>query len=273
MSTATIKKITIYPIKGCRGYDLNTSGITGMGLAGDREFTILRDQQRAGQKQVPELIHLSAEPMPGSGRLKLGYPGRPDFELDPKLGINADAITVYTMQVPVIDMGDEVANWLSTSFGVPVRLARVQAAVDWLLPLDEFAPVNGKKQSKFVDAAPILLTSLDSLQDLNARLEVAVPMNRFRANIVIEGLAPYQEDDITRFNFPGTSLGRVTVCERCIVTTTDQDTGVRAKEPLRTLSKYRKRKQHYAGGIMFGMYLVPETTGIISVGDPLTLTR
>ena len=119
-----------------------------------------------------------------------------------------------------------------------------------------------------MDAAPILLASQASLDDLNSRLKTPVPMNRFRPNIVIEGCEAFEEDERPEFRFPDIILRRVTVCERCIVTTMDQQTGTRDKEPLNTLSRYRRRSENYAGGIMFGIYLTGGE-GRISTGDQL----
>ncbi|MEO2178343.1 MAG: MOSC N-terminal beta barrel domain-containing protein [bacterium] len=261
-----VSKLTIYPVKGCRGYSLTETRVTPMGLVGDREFTVLLDGERAGQKQILELIHLSAKWI-GDHELLLGYPGKSDFELPTELGSPSADVDIYSKKIPTLDMGDEVAAWLSDAFEKTVRLVRAREAYDWFLPLKEFSGVHGQKQTKFIDAAPILLTNQSSLDDLCQRMDAPIPMNRFRPNIVVSDLEAYREDDLPAFNFPRLTLNRVTVCERCIVTTTDQNTGGRAKEPLRTLGKYRKRKNDYAGGIMFGIYLTPDSDGDISVGD------
>jgi uncharacterized protein YcbX len=50
-----------------------------------------------------------------------------------------------------------------------------------------------------------------------------------------------------------------------VVTTTDQATGVRGREPLRTLAAHRR----VDGKLVFGQNLVPLTTGTIRVGDPV----
>ena len=127
--------------------------------------------------------------------------------------------------------------------------------------------MHGQKQAKFVDAAPILLTNQNSLKDLNERLTIDVPMERFRANIVVSGLAAYEEDQQQNYRAADVLLTRVTVCERCIVTTMDQQDGTMKKEPLKTLSKYRKRANDYAGGIVFGSYLTTQDAGRLNVGD------
>ncbi|MBV1877346.1 MAG: MOSC domain-containing protein [Pseudomonadales bacterium] len=282
-SRSQIEAITIYPIKGCRGQNLPSVAVTEMGLMGDREFTLIVAGQRANQKQVPLLYNLRAE-WQSKDQLALGFPGKNEFMLDtgvrPGPTSQSFNLSIHTKFVETLDMGDEVANWLTAAMQVDVRLVRASKANKWFIPLPEFAPVHDKNQTKFVDAAPVLLTNQNSLLDLNQRIEqyaddqangsTTITMDRFRANIVVSGLTAYQEDNISQFRFPRLSLKYVTVCERCIVTTTNQQTGVQGKEPLRTLSKIRKRKHHYAGGLMFGVYVIAEGQGIISLGDELS---
>jgi uncharacterized protein YcbX len=272
---ASVSRIVIYPIKGCRGQVLESVEVTEMGLVGDREFAVVLDGQRANQKQLPLLYQLSAQWV-GEHSLVLSFPNAEAFTLDARLGTSCEAVDIYSKQVPVLDMGGEVADWLSGVLQGAVRLVRIAQPVKWFFPLEEFSQIHDKDQSKFIDVAPVLLANQNSLDDLNDKISVAhetpaLSMDRFRANIIVSGLTPYLEDELPVFDFPHLSLSRVAVCERCIVTTTDPETGVRGKEPLRTLSQYRKRKNDYAGGIMFGIYLVPEAKGTISVGDVLGL--
>ena len=270
MSYPVVTDLLLYPIKGCRGYTVDRVKVTSMGLLGDREFTVTKNGERANQKQVASLMHLSAI-WSSSNHLELNFPGCESYELDCALNSNLESsqIKVYGNDWPILDMGDEVAQWLTHALGDDVRLIKTNGAAPWFLPVPEFNGVHGKLQTKFVDAAPLLLTSGDSLVDLNSRLEKALPMNRFRPNIVIEGLEAYREDELQVFQFGSVELDRVAVCERCIVTTTDQETGEMAKEPLRTLSKYRKRADGYAGGIMFGIYLTANADGEISIGESM----
>lgn len=270
---ASVSSIVIYPIKGCRGQVLESVEVTEMGLVGDREFTVLLNGQRVNQKQLPLLYQLSAQWI-GEHSLVLSFPDAEALMLDTRLGTPREAVDIYSKKRPVLDMGDEVADWLSGVLQVAVRLVRAAQPVKWFFPLEGFSQVQDKDQSKFIDAAPVLLTNQNSLDDLNDKIKVAhespaLSMDRFRANIVVSGLAPYLEDELPVFDFPNLGLSRVEVCERCIVTTIDPESGVGGKEPLRTLSQYRKRKNDYAGGIMFGIYLVPAAKGTISLGDPL----
>jgi len=52
-------------------------------------------------------------------------------------------------------------------------------------------------------------------------------------------------------------------CERCVITTIDQETGERGREPLRVLARFRNIDQ----GLLFGVYLAAEAPGRLAVGD------
>jgi uncharacterized protein YcbX len=175
--------------------------------------------------------------------------------------------------VAVVDQGDEIAALLSDALGRELRVAAMKDTFQRVAPLEEFALVDGTAQSRFVDIAPLLVTNLASLADLNGRLEQPVPMNRFRPNVVIEGLDAYGEDEIVTIEGDGFELARATHCERCATTCTDQETGARATEPLATLKSYRHRENGYAGGVMFGAYMAVRGEGTIRVGDELKVTR
>jgi uncharacterized protein YcbX len=137
---------------------------------------------------------------------------------------------------------------------------------DTVRPADpEYAPAGTRVS--FADGFPFLLISEESLADLNRRLADPLPMNRFRPNLVVAGAEPYAEDGWDRIEIGGVRLRMVKPCARCVVTTTDQTTAQRGKEPLRTLATYRKVE----GEVMFGQNVVPEGRGHLRVGDQLLL--
>jgi uncharacterized protein YcbX len=115
----------------------------------------------------------------------------------------------------------------------------------------------------FADAFPLLLISQASLDDLNSKLAVPVPMNRFRPNIVISGCNTFDEDKWKEIRVGETVFYVIKPCARCVTTTVDQTTGVQGKEPLATLSKYRK----VDGQVLFGQNVIPEKRGMLRVGD------
>ena len=94
-------------------------------------------------------------------------------------------------------------------------------------------------------------------------------LDRFRPNIVVAGCVPYAEDGWSRIEIAGISFRLAKPCARCIITTTDQTTGERGVEPLRTLATYRRD----GNKVLFGWNLVHEGRGTIAVGDPVRIVE
>jgi uncharacterized protein YcbX len=115
----------------------------------------------------------------------------------------------------------------------------------------------------FADGYPFLVISEASLSDLNSRLETPLVMERFRPNIVVSGVPAYAEDTFRHVRFGEVGFRAVKRCDRCSVTTIDPETGARGKEPLRTLATYRRED----GKVWFGMNLIHDAEGTLSVGD------
>lgn len=271
MSEITVSDLLIYPIKGAQGVSVKSAEFTTEGLVGDRVFTITRDGKRVAQKQIPALKYLRVTGCKQG--LELHYPGEEAFLLTVDSSSPGEPLMSITRTIETLDMGDAAASWLSRCLQATVRLVKALGPDPLPIPLAEFKLIDGLKQSKFVDIAPVLLTNEASLFDLNTRLSEPVLMNRFRPNLVVSGLQPYQEDQIRYLAFPTMRLEAMVACERCAVTTFSQETDVASKEPLRTLSRYRRRKNDYAGGVMFGTYLASPGKGAISVGDQVILAN
>ena len=77
---------------------------------------------------------------------------------------------------------------VSDILGVPVTLVR--------MPSQGRAISDSRADGhvSFADGFPYLLANMQSLHDLNQRLEDPVTMQHFRANIVIDGEKAYQEE-------------------------------------------------------------------------------
>jgi uncharacterized protein YcbX len=115
----------------------------------------------------------------------------------------------------------------------------------------------------------LLLISRESLDDLNSKLAIPVGMNRFRPNMVVSGCGPFDEDNWTSIKINDISLRVIQACSRCSVPTVDPATGVlTGPEPIHTLSSYRKRDD---GEVYFGINMAPDSTGLISVGDAVSV--
>ena len=119
----------------------------------------------------------------------------------------------------------------------------------------------------FADGYPILLANSASLNDLNSKLSSPIEMNRFRPNIVVDGNLPFAEDNWKRIKIGDVSFKVAKKCARCHVININQDTGLSSKEPLKTLSTFRKE----GNKVNFGINLIPESTGIIHDKDSVVI--
>ncbi len=237
MATARITGLYIYPVKSCGGISLTRAQLLGTGLDGDRRWLIVDTRGRfLTQRELPAmaLIGTAAE----GSRLRLSAPGLPDFEADAAKGGERMCVKVWNDECWGIDAGAAAGEWLSRFLGRELRLVSFDATA----PRDCEQGWLGDVQATtmFADAYPLLLISESSLADLNARMPRALPMNRFRPNIVVSGIGPYAEDGIRELRGEGFAIRHVKPCTRCVITTTEQNSGERdGEEPLRTLKSYR----------------------------------
>ena len=130
------------------------------------------------------------------------------------------------------------------------------------------------KQS-FTAASPVGLANSASLDDLNGRVDVPVPMDPFRMNVIVDGLGAYDEDDITSLSNDCVELINVTPAERCVIITTDQRTGEWPMNNLmQTLRDHRSKStaERFGSGLKFGNYMAVGRPGTLKVGDRLRAT-
>lgn len=127
--------------------------------------------------------------------------------------------------------------------------------------------INDEHIVSFADAYPYLIIGQSSLNDLNERLEIPIPINRFRPNFVFTGGYPFEEDNWNDFKIENVEFKAVKPCARCVITTTNQETEERSTEPLKTLSNYRKINNK----VMFGMNVVCNKPGVVSINQKIAL--
>jgi uncharacterized protein YcbX len=161
-------------------------------------------------------------------------------------------------------VNNAVDKWISKFVGEAIRLVYMAD--------DDFRNVNPKHGKadeivSFADGFPILITNTKSLDDLNNRLQVPVPMTRFRPNLVIEGNLPWEEDRWEKIRIGKVIIRIVKPCARCVVTTIDPATGEKGQEPLHTLSLFRKENNK----VLFGMNAIAEQFGRIKNGDDVEI--
>jgi uncharacterized protein len=273
---ARIASLHVYPVKGARGIDVDIAEVGTEGLArdsaGDREWMVVDAQDRFITQRSHRRLCLVGTAVHDRA-LVLSIPGHPDvaIALDAAHGTPRDVV-VWRSTVRGLDEGDAAAAALSAYLGEPLRLVRFDPARPRLCN-PEFAGDSGA-HTRFADGYPVLVVGARSLADLNARLAAkgvdALGMNRFRPNIVVEGLEAFDEDHLATLDIGDVTLRMVKPCIRCEVPTIDPRTAQAGVEPLVTLSTYR---QHTTlDGIAFGMnaIIAAGAGGAIAVGAPVS---
>jgi uncharacterized protein YcbX len=264
-----VASIHTYPIKGCYRLDQERAAVEPWGLAGDRRWLIVDlDGKAITQRDTTRLTQIR----PGlvDGGLVLRTEGLGDLLVDEPTGDELMEVTVWQFTGPAAVVSTAADDWLTEALSREVRLVflddptRRQVEPGYATPEDRVS---------FADGYPLLLANTASLADLNDRiaesgsLEGPLPMTRFRPNIVISGAPAWIEDAWTggRIRIGAVEFRVPKRCDRCVVTTTDQETGVRGREPLRTLARFRNVDQ----GLLFATNLIPDGPGHIAVGDPV----
>jgi len=268
---ARIASLHVYPVKSCRGIDVESVRLTDTGPEWDRRWMIVTraDGRFITQRSHPKMATIAVAI--DGGALRLSAPGTAPLELPVDHAGRSWPVTIWKSECLGIDAGDAAAAWLSDVLGEPLRLVRQDPARSRLASTEYAGP--DPHPVSFADAYPILMIARESLEALNRRLPEPIPMARFRPNVVIEGVAAHAEDAMTRFRAGTVVLRGVKLCTRCPITTTDQQTGARDpdQQPLRTLAGYRH--DYVLKGVTFGQNCVVEA-GVgerLAVGMPLTI--
>lgn len=260
-----VSQINIYPVKSFAGITLEASDMDALGFRNDRRWLLVdEDWSFLTQREIKEmaLIHPSLDPR----CLRLSAPKTSDFDLALDQDGKRVEVTIWKDSgVGAIDQGNEVAGWLSDFLKHKVRLVRF--ASDYVRQVDQKYATRESDQVGFADGYPFLFISEGSLEDLNTRLDDPLPMNRFRPNIVVSDAdVPYAEDRWRVVRVGDVTFDLVKSCARCAITTTDQVTAQRGKEPLRTLATYRQGPK---GSPLFGQNATHRSSGTIRLGDPV----
>jgi uncharacterized protein YcbX len=264
-----LTELTLYPVKSCGGIALREATLTASGLMSeyiyDREWMVVGSDGRfLSQRDHPKMALIT--PSIKGETLELRAPGMLPLAIPLDLPHPDDARTlqvqVWDDIVPAYDCDDITATWFSHAIGITCRLvrfhpdARRSASPKWTA--DAEAP------TLFADGFPVLVIGQASLDDLNQRLAAcgrpALSMNRFRPNIVIDGMGAYEEDMAAAFAFGSSVLKPVKPCARCTIPAVDQASAVVGPDPLDILQSYRANPR-VDGGITFGM------NAIVARGD------
>ena len=256
---ARVSGLRIYPIKSLGGVELEASFIQRRGLRDDRRMMLVDANGKFLTQRSDERLCRFRLAVIDGGFVVTGPDGR-QFEIGDEAESNRVPVQVWSSELEVPVVSAEASTWFSDQLGQPVRLVRMPDDIQRATNPDFSEPGD---HVSFADGFPILAISEASLAELNSRLEVALPMDRFRPNVILSECEPFEEDTWPRVKIGEVSIRFTKRCGRCKVTTIDQATGEVGQEPLRTLATYRKE----GSNVMFGANWTPDGEGPISVGD------
>ena len=263
MSQIKIKSIHIYPVKSLGGIHIESSEVESKGLKYDRRWMLVDENGHfISQRKYPKLSMLQ----PSITSVSLQIVDRTS-ELSP-LNVPLESPNSESIAVTVWDdtclakpLSDSINAWFSQFMGMPVRLVYMHEQSE--RKADPRYATSDQDIVSFADGYPILIISQASMDLLNEKSSEHIPSDRFRANIIIDGVEAHEEDSLKKICTEEVELAGVKPCARCVMTTIDQQTGEKGKEPLQTLSTYRKEGQK----ILFGYNFIPTQLGNLQVGD------
>ncbi|SEO52330.1 MOSC domain-containing protein [Actinacidiphila rubida] len=275
MTTPHVSALHVYPVKALRGTSTGNAVVEPWGLAGDRRWMLVDavTLKAVTQREQPRLA-LAAAVWDGESGLRLSAPGQPPLRVDVPAPAALETVRLFRDKLELLPAGERADAWFSTYLGIPVRLVHLDEPA-LRRPVDPEFALPGETVS-LADGYPLLVAATASLDALNALIaegrhaaEGPLPMNRFRPNVVVDGTAPWAEDGWRRVRIGEVVFRVPKPCGRCVVTTTDQGTGARGKEPLHTLGRHRR----VGSSLLFGQNLIPESAGTLRVGDALSVVE
>lgn len=256
----SVSEIWIYPVKSLGGIRMQSSPVLPKGLEYDRRWMLIDEQGNfMTQRACPEmaLFKLSYH----TGSFSIHYSGESIILPFTSAGTSLTA-QLWDDTVIVNEVSHQHSEWFSERLEMNCKL--VSFPESNARPVDKNYAVSNDQVS-LADAYPLLIIGQSSLDDLNQRVTMPLPMNRFRPNIVFTGGEPYEEDGWDHFRIGQNRFAAVKLCSRCVLTTVDQETGIKGTEPLTTLATYRKRDNK----IFFGQNLIPLECDILHEGDEI----
>lgn len=258
-----VHALFIHPVKSLGGIAVPHALTTDRGFQHDRRWMLVdADGRFLTQRELPAMACLHGALHTSGFRMR---DVRSDEAIDLPWALEQGPTrraTVWDDAVDVIEAPVTFHRWISDRLQAPVRLA--------YMPDASHRQVDARYAqgiTSLSDGFPYLILPDASLHDLNTRLAHAVPMDRFRPNIVIAGGEAFQEDAWGELHIGTCRFRVVKPCGRCVIVNTDQRTAERGLEPLRTLSTFRRRVNGDTVKVEFGVNAMAEAGHVVRVGD------
>jgi len=276
---AILSQLILYPIKSCAGMEVTEAVATVSGLSAqgvhDREWMLVTPEgQFLTQREYPRMATIV--PRVERASLVVTAPGMAELQLPlaQRAGVPTVRVQIWDDVVDAADCGNAAAAWFAEALGAPCRLVRFPPGLE--RPTSEKWTGGAPSCARFADAYPLLLIGAAALDEINARLlaagREALPMNRFRPNLVSEGTDPFEEDYTESLRAGDVLVKPVKPCARCPIPAVDQATGIPGPDPLDVLQSWRS-KAILDGAVCVGMNCIVAdgAGGVLRVGQELDI--
>ena len=261
-----VSQLNIYPIKSTKGISLTSSEVLFTGLQYDRQWALFDENNKAiTAREYPQLLELKTS----VSEKGLTIHSSESIQIDHGFNLQTThEVKIFSESATGAEPDKSVSQWFSNFLNTNCRF--MVGVSDTPRPvLSEYGGTEGDI-FYYADECPILLTTEETLSNLNDKLNTPVSMDRFRPNIVVKGAIPLDEDNWKQLSIGECIFDVAQPCKRCVMITIDPQSGEKDpdQEPLRTLATYRK---HPAGGAAFGVHLIARKLGKISLDDEMTI--
>ncbi|OQE20577.1 hypothetical protein PENSTE_c013G04802 [Penicillium steckii] len=298
--SSEIISLRMYPIKSCRGFEVQSTTLKEHGLDLDRRWMLVdaSTNEFLTIRQIPDMTRIGTALSPDGTELIISIPTTKSRSKSIRIPSHPSQewLATNTAIAPVKIWDNDTDGYIySKEVNAPFSafLGRAVALV-YKGPTPRVLKGNGapkllgrEQTTGFPDVFPILIASEASLTELNARLRKIdldpITVERFRPNIVIRGETPWVEDswktvrirkaakkDSTGEGYESSApldLDIVARCARCQVPNVDPETAEKhKKQPWDTLISYRRIDQGIKWKPCFGMLSAPRNEGAIEVG-------
>jgi len=274
----TLSALHVHPVKSCAGIAVEEALLVETGLDLDRAWMVVDERgEMLTQRRLPRLALV--QPTLRHGEMVLRAPGMLALHVRLDTVEAATRVRVWDDVVKAFDMGALAAQWFSDFLGQRLRLVRFDPEQQRLSDPQWTGELQA--ENAFADAFPLLVANTASLADLNRRLAArgaaAVTMQRFRPNLVLDGLQAYDEDHIDELSIETAEgpvrLRLVKPCTRCSIPNVDPATADTGSEPGATLAGYRADPR-LQGGVTFGInaVIVEGVERTLRAGQPVRVS-
>ncbi|MCE7863823.1 MAG: MOSC domain-containing protein [Bacteroidetes bacterium CHB5] len=267
MPALILSELWIYPIKSFAGIRVKQAVVKPKGLQYDRRWMLVDENGKfITQRENPHMalfdLAIQNQQIVISARLTGKQLVIPLVAPEIK---EVQNVVIWGDEVEAVEPDKNYSQWFTEQLNLKCRLVFFPEANK--RDVDPHYASNNE-QVGFADGYPILIIGQSSLNDLNSRLDEPIEMRRFRPNFVFTGGQPFEEDNWRNFNIGTNRFKVVKPCARCVLTTINPETGQKGREPLFTLSKYRRE----GNKLLFGQNVIAlNHNNQLREGDEITL--